>query len=88
MASNELYLAVMPLIDLGSASFGQTREFLTLFPDKSFATEFFAEEADRYISTFQNRVHLLTGGHVLGYDIKKEITPEGRVIVQVIQNVG
>lgn len=88
MPSNELYLAVLPLIHLGSNEFGRTEETLTLFPDKNFATQFFPDEVDSYITTFQNRIKYLTGGHVTGYEIRKEDQEDGRVVVKVIQNVG
>jgi hypothetical protein len=87
MPSNELYLTVLPLIHLGR-EFGRTEETLTLFPDKKFATEFFADEVEGYILTFQNRMKLLTGGHVTGYDVQRMPTADGRVIVRVIQNVS
>lgn len=86
MPSNYLYLAVLPLIHLGN-EFGRTEQALTLFPDKNFATEFFPDEVDGYIATFQNRIKLLTGGHVKDYKIFQEKTTGGRVIVQVVQNV-
>jgi hypothetical protein len=87
MPSNELYLTVLPLIHLGR-EFGRTEETLTLFPDKNFATQFFPDEVDGYVATFQNRIQYLTGGHVAGYEIRKEETEDGRIIVKVIQNVG
>jgi len=56
--SNELYLAVLPLIHIsttGPVGFGLTEQTLTLFPDRSFATEFFPDEVDGYVRTFKNR---------------------------------
>jgi hypothetical protein len=88
MSSNELYLTVLPIIHLGRAEFGRTEETLTLFPDEKFATEFFADEVEGYIATFQNRLKYLTGGHVKGYDVQRVPKPDGRVIVKVIQNVS
>ncbi|HEV2696491.1 MAG TPA: hypothetical protein VGU90_00765, partial [Terriglobales bacterium] len=62
---------------------------LTLLPNKDFASEFFPDEVDSYIRTFEARAQkYLTGGHVIGYSLDKETTSEGRVIVRVIQNVG
>ena len=87
MPTNELYLAVLPLIHLGR-EFGRTEEALTLFPDKNFATEFFQDEVDGYITTFENRIKLLTGGHVKDYKLIPEPTEDNRVIVRVVQNVG
>lgn len=88
MPSNELYLAVLPLIHLSDIAFGRTEQALTLFPDRNFATEFSQDEVEGYILTFKNRINLLTGGHVTGYEIHPEKTDEGRVIVRVIQNVS
>ena len=83
--SNELFLAVLPLIHTSS---GLTEQTLTLFPDRDFATEFFPDEVGGYIATFENRIKYLTGGHVTGYDIHQEQTEDGRVIVRVVQNVA
>ncbi len=88
MPSNELYFVVLPLIHLASDRFGRTEQVLTLVPDRNFATEFFPEEVGGYISTFENRIKLLTGGHVKGYDVQPIPAADGRVIVRVIQNVG
>jgi hypothetical protein len=87
MASNDLYLVVLPLIHVSS---GLTEQTLTLLPNIDFATEFFPDEVEGYIATFTNRADkYLTGGHVTGYKVKKEPTPDGRrFIVRVVQNVG
>ena len=87
MPSNELYLTVLPLIHLGR-EFGRTEETLTLFPDEKFATKFFEDEVGGYITTFENRMKYITGGHVQGYDVQRVPQPDGRVIVRVIQNVS
>jgi hypothetical protein len=87
MPTNDLYLAVLPLIHLGN-DFGKTEETLTLFPDRNFATEFFADEVEAYISTFKNRIQYLIGGHSKNYEVHPETTEDGRVIVRVIQHVG
>lgn len=87
MQSNDLYLAVLPLIHLG-AEFGKTEETLTLFPDRNFATEFFPDEVAGYLSTFQNRIKYLVGGHSKSYEAVTETTSDGRVIVRVVQHVG
>jgi hypothetical protein len=88
MSPNELYFVVQPLIHLGRDQFGKTEEVLTLLPDRKFATEFFPDEVEGYISTFENRIKYLSGGHLKGYDIYQEKTGEGRIVVRVIQNVG
>ena len=92
MQSNELYLVVLPLIHISvnpTVGFGLTEQTLTLMPSKDFATQFFADEVEGYIATFQNRANqYLTGGHVKSYEIEKEPTDDGRWIVKVIQNVG
>jgi hypothetical protein len=86
MASNELFLAVLPLANLGT---GQTGQYITLFPDRGFATEFFPDDVDDYIGFFQARLgKYLTGGHVKGYEFHKEATDDGRFVVRVTQNVG
>jgi hypothetical protein len=91
MRSNDLYLAVLPLIHVSNnqaIGFGLTEETLTLFPDRNFATEFFADEVEQYISTFKNRTKYLTGGHVTGWEVFPEPTDSGRVIVRVVQHVA
>lgn len=87
MPSNELYFVVLPLIHLETDKFGRTEQVLTLLPDRSFATQFFENEVEGYVSTFQNRTKILTGGHVSGYEIYQEKLANGRVIVRVVQNV-
>ena len=83
---NELYLVVLPLVHVSS---GLTEQTLTLLPGKDLATEFFPDEVDQYLEMFRDRSNkYLTGGHVTGYEFHKENTPEGRVIVRVVQNVG
>ena len=52
--SNELYLAVLPLIHMSS---GLTEQTLNLFPDRDFATEFFPDEVEAYMSMFQTRAN-------------------------------
>jgi len=89
MLTNELYLVVLPLIHMSKTfGFGAVEQTLTLFPDRKFATEFFPDEVEGYIATFRNRLDLLTGGHVKGYEINSEPTEDGRVVVKVIQNVS
>lgn len=90
MPSNELYLAVLPLIHVTNApfiGFGLTEQVLTLMPGKEFATIFFPDEVDGFINVFSTRRHYLVGGHVTGYDFYKENTDDGRVIVRVMQHV-
>jgi hypothetical protein len=90
MPRNSLYLAVLPLIHISNSpviGFGFTEQTLTLFPDKNFATEFLVSEVDGYIETFLHRTKYITGGEVTGYEVFKEQTTEGRVIVRVVQNV-
>jgi len=92
MPSNELYLAVLPLIHISTAGplgFGLTEQTLTLFPDRAFATEFFPDEVEGYVLTFKNRAEkYLTGGHVTGFEFIQEPTDDGqRVIVRVVQHV-
>ncbi len=90
--SNELFLAVLPLIHVSVTpylGYGMTEQTLTLFPDRKFATLFFPDEVDNYILAFESRAQkYLTGGHVTGYDIQKEQTGDGRVIVRVVQHVS
>ena len=88
MATNNLYLTVLPLIHMGTTEFGRTEETLTLFPDRNFATEFFPDEVEGYIATFRNRLNYLTGGHVTGWEIHPEPTDDGRVVVRVVQIVS
>jgi hypothetical protein len=88
MLINELYLAVLPIIHL-TDRFGLTEQVLTLFPDKAFATLFHPNEVDGYIATFQNRADThLRGPNVLRYEVFKEPTARGMIIVKVIQHVA
>jgi len=89
MEPNELYLVVLPLIHMSPTfGFGSTEQTLTLMPSREFATQFFADEVDGYIATFENRANqYLTGGHVKGYEVTKEPTDDGRWVVKVIQRV-
>jgi hypothetical protein len=90
--SNELFLAVLPLIHISNTpymGYGLTEQTLTLFPDKKFATQFFLDEVDNYILAFESRAQkYLTGGHVTRYVVSKELTGDGRVIVRVVQHVS
>jgi hypothetical protein len=85
MPSNELYFVVLPLIHLST---GLTEQTLTLLPNRDFATEFFPEEVEGYLAMFTNRIKYLTGGHVIGYDLKQVDAGNGRVVVRVFQNVS
>jgi hypothetical protein len=90
---NELYLTVLPLIHITlnqPLGLGLTEQVLTLYPERNFATEFFADEADEYISMFKHREKYLVGGHVKGYRYEK-VPVQGkanRLVVKVIQIVG
>lgn len=89
--TNDLYLAVLPLMHMGGIAVGTTEQVLTLFPDKKFATAFFPDEVDDYIAIFHvHALEHLTGGHVTGYRCVKEPSDQGaeRVIVKVIQDVA
>jgi hypothetical protein len=93
MMTNELYLAVLPLIHPSGVEWilGRTEEVVTLFPDKRFATGFFPDEVDKYIAIFQmHAASHLTGGHVRAYRCVKEPSAEGagRMIVKVMQDVA
>lgn len=88
MLVNELYLAVLPIIHL-TDRFGFTEQVMTLFPDKQFATQFTPQEVDGFIQTFKNRANAyLMGGNVTGYEVQKQPTAAGMVIVKVIQSVA
>jgi len=90
MATNVLYLSILPLIHVSPnqiMGYGLTEEILTLFPDINFATEFFVDEVDGYIEAFQSRTKYLTGGHVTGWEVHKQLNENGRVIVRVVQHV-
>jgi hypothetical protein len=68
---------------------GLTEQTLTLFPDRDFATEFFADEVENYIGMFKSRADkYLVGGHVKSYEFHQETTEDGRVVVRVTQNVA
>jgi hypothetical protein len=71
-----------------SERFGLTEQYLTLFPDRKFATEFFEDEVDSYVATFERRANrYLVGGHVKSYSFTKEPAGDGRVVVKVVQRV-
>jgi hypothetical protein len=84
MPGNELYFVVLPIIHLQT---GLTEQILTLLPGRNFATQFFPDEVEAYVTMFDRRIKYLTGGHVMGYSLRREQTAEGRVVVQVVQNV-
>jgi hypothetical protein len=84
---NKLYFGIFPQIVVSGNGFGRTEEILTLVPDKNFATAFFPDQAETYIQVFKNRESYLGGGHVAGYSITKLPASEGRVYIQVLQNV-
>jgi hypothetical protein len=91
-STNELFLAVLPLVHVTASpyfGFGLTEQTLTLFPDRSFATQFFADEVDNYILVFQSRAEkFLLGGHSKRFEFFKEEESNGRVIVRVVQYVS
>jgi hypothetical protein len=64
------------------------QQFLTLFPDRNFATEFYEDEVQYYIDAFKANIAPLSGGHVTGYQIFPERTDDGRVVVKVVQHVA
>jgi hypothetical protein len=82
---NQLFLTVLPMIHLEN---GKTEQVITLTSDRTSATEFFPDEVDLYVNFFQARIPYLIGGHVTGYNITKENTAQGLVIVRVTQNAG
>ena len=92
MPLNDLYLVVLPVIHLtpvGPLGFGLTEQVLTLLPGRDLATEFFKDEVEGYVTTFQNRADkYLAGGHVKGYDVEIIETEDDRVVVKVVQRVG
>lgn len=91
MTSNELYMAVLPLIHLtpvGPLGFGLTEETLTLLPGRELATRFHRDDVERYIETFRNRMHYLTGPRVSGYHISTEESEDGLFLVKVVQVVA
>ena len=82
--NNVLYLAVLPLIHVGDSPF-PVEEVLTLYPDKNFATSFFADEIGFYMTLILKRVQNLKGGHITDYAITTEDADDGRKIIKVIQ---
>jgi hypothetical protein len=82
---NELYLTVLPMIHMNT---GATEQVLTLTPERSFASEFFPDEVDTFVSFFKNRTQYLVGGHVTDYTLTKERTAQGLFVVRVTQHVG
>lgn len=91
MSTNELYLAVLPLVHISVnqvMGFGLTEQTLTLLPSKDLATRFHPDDVDRFLETFKSRANkYLSGGHVLKYEFEKESAEAGGVIVRVIQHV-
>jgi hypothetical protein len=72
----------------GIARPDSVEQFLTLFPDRNFATEFYQDEVQFYIDAFKVNIARLSGGHVTGYQIFPETTDDGRVVVKVVQHVA
>ena len=91
MITNELYLAVLPIIHITEMAYrsGRPEQVLTLFPQRDFATEFFKDEVQGYIDILKSQANrYLTGGHVQSYVVSTEETEDGRFIVKVLQNVA
>jgi hypothetical protein len=61
---------------------------MTLFPNREFASEFFSDEIGFYVDSVRSYLRSITGGHVIGYDVSTEETPDGRFIVKVVQHVA
>jgi hypothetical protein len=91
MPTNDLYLGVLPLIHITPnqmLGFGLTEQTLTVYPDRNFATEFFADEVDNYMEIFISRANkYFVGGHSLSWEASKEQVEGGRYVVRVRQNV-
>jgi hypothetical protein len=85
--SNELYMAVLPMVHLGINQYGLTEQVITLLPDRKQATEFFPDEVQDYVNILERRTKYLIGGHVSGYTFEQVKTDTGRVIVRVYQHV-
>ena len=68
---NELYLAVLPLMRMFDSP-QPIEEYLTFYPDKNFATNFFPDEVTGTIQLLKKRLQNLSGGHVVGYEIEQE----------------
>jgi hypothetical protein len=83
---NELYLCALPLMRIFDSP-QPIEEFLTLYPDKNFATNFFPDEMTRTMDLLKRRLLNMAGGHVIGYDVEQEPTEDGRFIIKVIQHV-
>jgi hypothetical protein len=93
MPSNELYLTALPLVRVPVPGVvrvhGLVEQFITLFPDRNFATEFYEDEVQFYIDAFKASIPALTGGHSKAFEFTKEPTVDGeRVIVRVVQHVA
>lgn len=101
MPSNELYVAVLPLMRIPPLSYGprirlpgvvrtsgSVEQFMTLFPSKEFASEFFPDEAEYYLDLVRSYVNSITGGRVIRYEVSPENTADGRIIVKVVQYVS
>jgi hypothetical protein len=87
-SDNDLYLAVLPLVHYSRFFAGERyEEVMTLVPDRNFATEFAANDVDRYIQTFKNAAEEKYGGPVRLYNYNKYEADDGRVYVVVTQNV-
>jgi len=83
MPTNNLYLAVLPLV---YTTTGLSDQALTLYGDESLATEFFPDEVDRYLEMFKNRAEkYMMGGHVTGYLFEKHPTKDGRITLRTAE---
>jgi hypothetical protein len=84
---NELYVTVLPMMRM-SDSPQPIEEYLTLLPDRDFASYFFLDELAGTIDVLKKQLQSMIGGHVTGYEIEQELTERGRYIIKVIQNVS
>lgn len=83
----DLFIAVLPLVHYSRHFAGATyEEVMTLVPDRNFATEFSAAEADLYINTFRDAAEEKLGGPVRLFKYSKHLTDDGRVFVVVNQH--
>ncbi len=91
MIANELYLAVLPIIHITEIAYssGRPEQVLTLFPKRDFATVFFRDEVENYVTILKAQANrYLVGAHVTGYHFATEETEDGRFIVKVTQHVA
>jgi hypothetical protein len=85
--SNELYMAVLPMVHLGINQYGLTEQVITLLPDRKQATDFFPMRFRTTSTSSSEEPSTSSVGTSLGTHLNRSRLTLGRVIVRVYQHV-